>query len=151
MRIPLDIEGKIIPEISVVPENLVLGEVAKDKSVTKRLVVKGKKPFKITAVECADGGCFTFKADEDSKALHVVQVTFDACNAPEGKMKQAIRIATDRGKDVGAVLTAHATVVKSEAPEDKKSDAPADDSSFKSPPKTEVGEAPATDALTAEN
>ncbi|MBN1851269.1 MAG: DUF1573 domain-containing protein [Pirellulales bacterium] len=110
-RIPLDVEGRIIPEILVSPQSLSLGEIPKGERVTKTLVVRGKKPFKITGVDC-DNGCLTFHADDESKPLHVVKVTFDSCQAPAGKVKQAIRINTDRGDNIGAVLTAYATIVQ---------------------------------------
>jgi hypothetical protein len=132
-RIPLDVEGRVIPEISVSPQPFVLGEIPKGERVTKTLVVRGKKPFKITGVDC-DGGYLTFHADDESKPLHVIKVTFDSCQVPAGKVKQAIRINTDRGNNIGAVLTAYATIVQEEEPQPSSdedntipNDAPVDD------------------------
>ena len=116
VRIPLEIEGRVVPEISVSPQKLVIGEISNDKQVTKRLIVKGKKPFKITGVECEGGGCFSFQAGSDSKPLHLIEVTFDACKVPTGRVRKAIHISTDRGENIGAQLTFYATVVPGEKP-----------------------------------
>ena len=41
------------------------------------LVVKGKNPFRITSVEC-ENGSFQFEADDESKKIHIVTVTYRA-------------------------------------------------------------------------
>lgn len=108
-RIPLYATGRVIPEISVAPEPLVLGDVPRGEQVSKNVLVRGKKPFRIMAVEC-DEGCFQFKTDEEAKERHVVEVVFDA-NRDPGKVKETIHFATDLGKSYRARLTAYATVV----------------------------------------
>jgi hypothetical protein len=108
-RIPLHAVGRVTPEISVAPEPLVLGEVPHGAQVSKNVLVRGKKPFRITAVEC-DEGCFRFNTDEEAKERHVVEVVFDAKRDP-GKVKETIHITTDLGKTYNATLTAYATVV----------------------------------------
>lgn len=108
-RIPLDVEGTVVPEISVSPSQLVLGEVQRGEEVTKRLVVKGKNPFRITSVEC-DNGCFQFEADNEARKIHILTVTYRADDDP-GKVQQPIRIATDRGENIFATLDAYAEVV----------------------------------------
>ncbi len=109
-RIPLEVEGQVVPEISVSPNQLVLGDVQPGQEIRKRLVVKGKRPFKITSVDCADG-CFSFTpASAAAKKVHLVDVTFNAGDEP-GTIRQAIRISTDRGANIGVDLTAYATVV----------------------------------------
>ncbi len=111
-RIPLDVEGNIVAEISVKPQRLVLGEVRSGQQISKNLVVTGKKPFKIMAVECEDG-CFSFKPTSDAaKKVHVVRVTFNADNP--GKVQRGIHITTDRGDNIGADLTAYANVLAGE-------------------------------------
>jgi len=107
-RIPLFVEGRVVPEISVTPETLVLGDVEPGKPVTKKLIVRGKKPFRILDVNCGDD-CFTFKTDEKSKALHFVQLTYLPDNRP-GSVKVPVQITTDRGPNRGARLTVSAMV-----------------------------------------
>jgi len=111
-RIPLFVEGRVIPEISVTPANLALGDIEADQSITKKVVVRGKKPFRITDVICSDDR-FTFNTDEQSKILHLVEVTYNP-GAVAGGLKLPVRIATDRGENRGATLTISANVKKPE-------------------------------------
>lgn len=109
-KIPIQVEGRIVPEISVSPHSLVLGEVRSGKEISKNLVVRSssKKPFRIVDIHC-DGDCFTFKSDGEAKALHLVTIAF---HAPEkaGEVRKTIRIETDRGgSDV--TLVAYANVI----------------------------------------
>jgi hypothetical protein len=53
-RIPLLVEAKIVPEISLAPESIVLGNVRQGEAVSKKIVVRGKKPFRIVKVGCSD-------------------------------------------------------------------------------------------------
>jgi hypothetical protein len=125
-RIPLDVEGTIVPEISVSPNQLVLGEVEQGAEVTKRLVVKGKNPFRITSVEC-ENDSFTFEAGDEAKSVHIITVKFRADRDP-GKVQEAIRIVTDRGEKIQATLDAYAEIVspvKSQAPETGETEEPA--------------------------
>lgn len=109
LRIPLDVKGQIIPELSVSPEYLVLGDVPAGDSVSKKLVVRGKKPFKITDMKCDDNQ-FSFSKDNDeAKPLHIIEVAFVASGKP-GPLKAPIRIATDLGETFVATCNAYATV-----------------------------------------
>jgi hypothetical protein len=112
-RIPIHVAGRIVPEISAAPEPLVLGDVARGQQVTKKVIVRGKKPFKIVSVECPEDS-FQFKTDDTSSDRHVVEIVFDAKGNP-GKVKQTIHIATDLGAAFNATVTAYATVVDSAA------------------------------------
>lgn len=109
-EIPVDVEGQIVADLTVSPASLFMGVVQTGKKVTKQLVVKGKKPFKITGIECQDS-CFSFKSPEAAAAVHLVPVTFEASDEP-GKVTQKIRIQTDLGEGVSSELNAYAEVVK---------------------------------------
>jgi hypothetical protein len=108
-RIPLFVSGRVRPEFSVTPERLVLGELETGKETTRRIVVRGREPFKITDVNCGEN-CLEFKHDEESRTVHFVEVTFRAGEEP-GKIQTPIRILTDRGENHGATCVASATVV----------------------------------------
>jgi len=96
----VEVEGRVVPELSVSPASLFLGVLKPGEVVTKSVVVKGKKPFKIVGMECKDGkDCFQFKLPEESKPLHVIPVTFTAGETP-GKVTGKIAITTDRSADV---------------------------------------------------
>ncbi len=109
-RIPMYVGGRIVPLISVAPESLLLGDVAHGQQVSKKIVVRGKKPFKIVSIQCDDDDCFQFKTDDKSSDRHIVDITFNA-KKDAGNVKEAIRIATDLGDKFHAGLTAYATIV----------------------------------------
>lgn len=112
-RIPLFVSGHVRPEFSVMPELLVLGELEPGQEITKKILVRGREPFKITNVTCGDD-CFDFDTDEDSRLVHYVEVTFRAGEEP-GKLQTPIRILTDRGEGREATCVAAATVVAPKA------------------------------------
>jgi len=109
-RIPIYVAGRVIPQISVAPEALMLGSVVRGQQVTKKCLVRGKSPFKITAIQSDDDSCLQFKTDDTAAERHVVEVTFDA-KGDAGEVKIPIRIATDLGEKFEAALTAFATIV----------------------------------------
>jgi Protein of unknown function (DUF1573) len=91
--VPLTVEGRIIPPLTVSPSSLFVGVLEPGTSVTKQLVVRAKKPFKILAVKCSDDA-FVFKTGSDAKTVHLVPVTFKAGDKP-GEIEQTIEIETD--------------------------------------------------------
>ena len=106
-HVPLRVEGNVVPGLTVSPASLFLGILKPGDQVKKTLVVRGKKPFKITKVACKDG-CFEFKPSQESKQMHLIPVVF---TAPEpGKVAQTIQIETDLGGGSVAVCMATATV-----------------------------------------
>jgi hypothetical protein len=111
-RIPLYVSGRVVPEISVAPQPLILGEVSRGQQISKKLIVRGKKPFRIVAVKC-DEDSFQFKTDDQASARHVVEIMFDA-KKDVGKVKQTIHIATDLGESYHTTVTAYATVLPGE-------------------------------------
>lgn len=125
-RIPLDIEGRVTPEISVMPENWVLGDVSPGGEVPKKLIVRGKAPFTITKIEC-DEDCFEFDYDEQPRTTHVVAVSFVAGDE-SGRLKKQITIHTDRGETFNTVCTAYANILSIDESSDSSSQ-PATDSS----------------------
>jgi len=114
-RIPIYVGGRIVPQISVSPESLLLGEVAQGQQISKKIIVVGKKPFKIVSFQCNDEDSFQFKTDNQSKERHIVDITFNP-KKKAGSVKEAIHIATDLGGKLQANLTAYATVIPGTAP-----------------------------------
>jgi hypothetical protein len=124
-RIPIHVAGRIIPQISVAPESVLLGDVTLGSQVSKKVIVRGKKPFRILSVECEEDS-FQFKVDDSAKALHVVEIVFDA-KKDVGNVKQTIHIATDLGEEFRTTLTAYAKVLPGNTePETKEPEASAE-------------------------
>ena len=107
--VPVDIEGRIVSEVTISPASLLLGVLEPGKKVTKQLVVKASKPFSILDVLCENEN-FSFKIPSESKTVHLVSVTFEA-GAEVGQVTQKITILTDLGEEVVAECSAHAQIV----------------------------------------
>lgn len=110
-RVPIQLDGRIKADITVSPASLFMGVVKPGQSVTKKLVVRSKKPFRVVNVEC-DDDCFEFTIPQTVRAVHLIPVTFKAGNRP-GKMVGTIRITTDQGEDSIHELVAYAQVAPS--------------------------------------
>jgi hypothetical protein len=109
-RIPMHIAGRVVPAISVAPEPLMLGAVSQGGQVAKKVLVRGKQPFRIVSVQCGDEESFHFRVDSDVSERHVVEVIFEAKKGI-GAIKQPIHFATDLGEKFQATVTAYATIV----------------------------------------
>jgi hypothetical protein len=97
-QIPVLVEGRVNAGITVSPAALFMGVVEPGQKVTKQLVVKSKKPFKIIAINCDDKSFeFDTSAEKTPKTLHLVPVTFVAGN-DMGRVVKTIKIETDQGK-----------------------------------------------------
>lgn len=110
-RIPLKIEGRVIPEISLAPENWVMGEVGYGQQLTKKFIVRGKKDFKIAKVNCDDDS-FQFSFDPEKEAkVHVVEATFAPSSEGSGTLKKQITVVTSLGETFSASAVAFAKIV----------------------------------------
>lgn len=110
-QLPVLVEGRVVPTITVSPTSLEMGTVQPGQKVTKQLVIKGKKPFRVLSISCDDKSFqFDTVADQSSKELHLIPVTFTA-GSDLGKVTKSIKIETDAGQKVPD-LSAYAVVAK---------------------------------------
>jgi len=97
-QIPVLVEGRVDAGITVSPAALFMGVVQPGQKVSKQLIVKSKKPFKILAVNCDDKSfVFDTSAEQTPKTLHLIPVTFVA-GSDMGRVVKTIKIETDQGK-----------------------------------------------------
>ncbi len=113
-EIPLPIEAHVLADVSVSPASLFLGVVQPGEEVSRQLVVRGNKPFRIKQV-WADGPGLTIhlETSEEPKAFYLVPVKFQAGRQP-GKTTQTIRIETDL--DSGEIVVPAFAVVAAPEP-----------------------------------
>jgi hypothetical protein len=111
-QIPVLVEGRISAGVTVSPAALFMGVVQPGQKVTKRLVVTGKKPFRILSVTCDDKS-FKFEVPKDGAPsnLHQIPVTFLA-GKDIGRVAKTIKIKTDQGDTVSPELAAYAVVAQ---------------------------------------
>ncbi len=108
-RIPLAVRGYVRPSLSVSPTSLQLGRIKPGSKVTKQLIVRGNKPFKIAHVNCPDK-CFEFKTSDASKTLHRIPVTFTAGDK-NGKFVEKIQIEVEGKEEALPTVVAHFEVI----------------------------------------
>lgn len=106
-KFPVDVRGQVLAAVTVSPSELFLGDVKPGGELTKKLIVRGKKPFRITKIGCKDD-CFTFEKNDEAKKLHVIPITFKAPDKA-GEVHQTIYIETDLG-GAKQSIQAHVTV-----------------------------------------
>jgi hypothetical protein len=107
-QIPMDVEGRVVAEVTVSPQLLALGAVPAGETVTKNVVIRANREFKITGVFCSDG-CLTCEPKTTAARVHILPVTFQAGDAV-GKVERELRIATDLGEGAVPVVTVQAQV-----------------------------------------
>ncbi len=94
-QIPVMVEGEVQADISVSPASLFLGVLQPGQSVTKQIVVRGQKPFRIASVQ-SDCKCLqaAVPKNTEAKSLYLVPVTFTA-GEKTGRITQTVCIETD--------------------------------------------------------
>ncbi len=108
-QVPFEVEGRVLSAVTVSPTSLFMGVVEPGGTVTRQLVVRGNRPFRIVAIECEDDGFrFEIPAEAAAKPLHLIPVTYVA-RGDAGRVAQTIRILTDLG-ETAAELPAFAVV-----------------------------------------
>jgi hypothetical protein len=125
-QFPVDVTGRVMPPaaaITVSPAPLFFREVHPGDKVTKTLVVRGRKPFKIVDVKCDDDS-FEVRMTPAARQVHVLPITFTAKDHA-GKISRQIAIETDL-PDTIATFTAFAEVVDESATHQIDLTSPAD-------------------------
>jgi len=107
-QFPVAVAGKVVSPVSVSPASLQLGTLKPGQQVTKRLIVRSKKPFKILDIACDDKS-FKFESADESKTLHIIPITYTAGDNA-GKIAEKIKIRTDLGDELITSLLASGTV-----------------------------------------
>jgi hypothetical protein len=113
-QLPVDVEGQVVAPISVSPASLFLGVLEPGQKVSKQLIVRAQRPFRITSIECRNQA-FQFTTSPAAKAVHMVPVVFVADDQP-GKVVAKIRIHTDLGADAATECVAYGQIVEASAP-----------------------------------
>lgn len=122
-QIPMDVEGRVVAEVTVSPQLLALGAVQPGRSVTKNVVVRANRPFCVTGVTCSDA-CLSCPTKDTPATVHILPVTFQAGDAT-GKIERLLKISTDLGEGAVPSVTVQATVEAVAEPQASAALAPA--------------------------
>ena len=107
-QIPMDVEGRVVAEVTVSPQLLALGTVQPGGSATKNVVVRANRPFCVTGVSCSDG-CLSCPKKETPATVHILPVTFQA-GTLAGRIERQLKISTDLGEGAVPTVTVQATI-----------------------------------------
>jgi hypothetical protein len=98
-NINLAVEGRILSPLMINPSTISIGLLNPGQTITKKVVVQGKEPFRILDVKCDTEG-FVFEPSEKQALLHIVPLSFTADKT--GMLKAEIEIVTDlKGGSIG--------------------------------------------------
>ncbi|HWB08382.1 MAG TPA: DUF1573 domain-containing protein [Pirellulales bacterium] len=115
-QVPVAIEGRVVPELTISPSFVSVGRVQPGQEVRRQIVVQCKQPFCIRGVEC-DNECFQVDLNssvgDEAKKVHLVPILFVAPSKP-AKMTTTIRVETDLHGGATAEVQAAAHVVPTE-------------------------------------
>ncbi|MDO5554925.1 MAG: DUF1573 domain-containing protein [Planctomycetia bacterium] len=90
----LPIHGLVMEPLIAKPSFFQLGIVHPGETVTKNLVVRGSKPFRISSIK-ADDSRMSFLVARNESVVHVIPVTFVA-DQRTGEISQSINIVTNQ-------------------------------------------------------
>ncbi len=108
-NVSLPVEGQVLSPLTVSPASLFLGVLKPGESVKKRIVVRGKKPFRILNATCKEPSITIGAPDSDSKPLHFLSVEVKG-GAVAGNIVDKIEIETDLGSGICGECVATATI-----------------------------------------
>ena len=94
-QIPIDVVGHVVADVTVSPTSLALGTLTPGQQVTKNIVIRSKKPFKVLGVTCDEE--FSCKLPDDSHEVQLIPITFTAPQQP-GKIVKQIKIKDRSGR-----------------------------------------------------
>ena len=107
-QIPMDVEGRVVAEVTASPQFLSFGEVAAGGSATKNLVVRANRPFKVTGIACDDPG-FSCEVKPNVAAVQILPITFRPVGTV-GRVELPLRVLTDLGEGAVPTVTVQASV-----------------------------------------
>ncbi len=91
--VPVLVDGSVLSPLTVAPSELRLGEVKTGEALTRRVVVRGNKPFRVTGIE---GPPVVTLGAEPGAAPNTYQtVTLQVSPSQAGAFKHEVKIKTD--------------------------------------------------------
>lgn len=104
--VPLLVEANVQASLSVVPGNVNFGTLRVGESVSKRVIVRGSRPFHVVSVDGATDGV---SADLPTAAASVQVVLLKFQPTRAGALKKQLQIKTDLDKESAGSVTVEGT------------------------------------------
>jgi hypothetical protein len=104
------VTAQIQPDLIVTPSNLSMGTVKPGQTVTRQVIVRGKKPFQVLGVE-SGADSFQVEKPDGTLTFHKVTVRFAGSDEP-GTRECTFKIQTDLADESTAEFKAIVNVVR---------------------------------------
>ncbi len=108
--VTLPVRASILPPLSIAPLSIELGSMKAGAKMNARMIVKAKKPFAISKVDCPDDR-FSFSVPTEEKNVHIVPIEFIADNNV-GAFKRVIAVTSTLPGDVQAEVTVTGNIIE---------------------------------------
>lgn len=109
LKLPIQFSGKVVSTLQVSPPVLDLANVKPGETITRKVILKAERPFRVKDVTCENAG-FSVQADGESRTTHFVEVSYKG-PAAAGKQQAELHFLTDLTDQPTAVLPAIVNVV----------------------------------------
>jgi hypothetical protein len=107
IRVPLTVE--IESALNISPATVLLDQVKAGTEAERKVIVRGVKPFRITAVKGTDAQMTVRDASPESKPVHVLTVTVRTKNV--GELQRTFQVLTDLPGESAVEFSARAHIV----------------------------------------
>lgn len=105
--VPVLVEATLQRPLTVTPGSVTLGTVKAGVASTRRVIVRGSRPFRVTAVEGLDDEV-TAELPKAAATNHVISLNI--LPAKPGELRKELRIKTDLGTDTPLTVAIQGTV-----------------------------------------
>lgn len=110
-RIPISVAGRVQSTVSASPSTLDLGTLKPGQTAERTILVRSSSPFQIQEAKVTQGECTVPPIPAESKALHVLKVTFKAPAEP-GSSHTIVELVTSVPNEPPVKVTAFTNVVQ---------------------------------------
>jgi len=104
------VTGQVQPDLIVTPSNLSMGTVKAGQSITRQVLLRGKKPFQVTGVQ-GGADAFLVERPEGTQVFHKVIVRFTGSDEP-GTRECTFKIQTDLANESAAEFKATVQITR---------------------------------------
>jgi hypothetical protein len=105
--LPILVEGTVQAPLTVVPGTVAMGDLRVNEVKTQRVVVRGTKPFRITAIDGLGDG---LTAPLPSKTATVHFITIQYQPGKTGSLSKQLQVKTDLDQNASAIIKVEANV-----------------------------------------
>ncbi len=132
--IPVLVDGTIESDLQITPEVVPFGQLKPGVPKIVKVIVKGRKPFRIEKIECdSNRECYAVALSPANQTVHVVSLTITPPHEP-GELKEAFTV-TIAGRQTTLAFQATGTIEAAAKPADA---GPVSDPKDKVPPALET-------------